>query len=192
MHRIKKHPDERPPLPITARRLAEHVNKNILPGFIAHLVHSTEVELSGCGDPNRRAELEGTLKFLRTRTSIKPRTAARWLNHLGFKWNRIARRGMYVDGHEREDVVKYRQADFIPKVLLYKRRAEIHLYDPTSGTWHDTSVNLRPGQKRIVFVNQDETLFYSADALRGVWEEASKPQIRAKSKGDRYVVRCEV
>ncbi len=96
---------------------------------------------------------------------------------------------MYVDGHEREDVVRYRQAIFIPKLVELQKRADQHLFDPAHGTWSTRSATLGPGQKRVVFVNQDETLFYCADALKGAWEETSRPQIRAKSKGDRWVLR---
>jgi hypothetical protein len=104
---------------------------------------------------------------------------------VGFQWNKVAKKGMYVDGHEREDVVKYRQGVYIPKLLDYKKRADIHLYDPVTGSWSVRNASLSPGQKRVVFVNQDETLFYSADGLRGAWEETNRPQIRTKSKGDR-------
>ncbi|RPB26482.1 hypothetical protein L211DRAFT_679939 [Terfezia boudieri ATCC MYA-4762] len=40
--------------------------------------------------------------------AISERTARIWLNKLGFQWKDI-RKGVYVDGHERGDVVAYRQ-----------------------------------------------------------------------------------
>ena len=40
--------------------------------------------------------------------SISMRTAVRWLHHLGFK-PRDHKKGVYIDGHEREDVIKHRQ-----------------------------------------------------------------------------------
>lgn len=40
--------------------------------------------------------------------SICERTAARWLNKLGFRLCHI-RKGVYVDGHEREEVVAARK-----------------------------------------------------------------------------------
>ncbi len=91
---------------------------------------------------------------------------------------------MYIDGHERDDVVTYRQGTFIPTLLRYKERANVHLYDPAAGSWAAREAKLGPGDSRVVFVNQDETLCYSADGLKGMWEEIGKPQIRPKSKGD--------
>jgi hypothetical protein len=41
------------------------------------------------------------------------RTARRWLEKLGFSWRKI-QKGVYVDGHERSDVVRYRQEVFLP------------------------------------------------------------------------------
>lgn len=42
-----------------------------------------------------------------TKKPLSERTARRWLIKLG--WRRtVVRKGVYMDGHEREDVVKYR------------------------------------------------------------------------------------
>jgi len=43
-------------------------------------------------------------------------TAKRWLGKLGWIYSRDGKR--YVDGHEREDVVKYRETVFIPRWLV--------------------------------------------------------------------------
>ena len=39
--------------------------------------------------------------------SIAKRTARRWLAGLGWRYGKL-KNGMYIDGHEREDVVEYR------------------------------------------------------------------------------------
>ena len=41
-------------------------------------------------------------------TSISLKTAQRWMEGLGYDWTNSPT-GLYVDGHEREDVVNYRQ-----------------------------------------------------------------------------------
>ncbi|KAF8471749.1 hypothetical protein BDZ91DRAFT_473229 [Kalaharituber pfeilii] len=46
--------------------------------------------------------------------SIKACTARRWLRKLSFRWRDI-KKGVYIDGHEREDVVQYRQLFFLPQ-----------------------------------------------------------------------------
>ena len=50
---------------------------------------------------------------------ICERTAARWLNKLGFRICHV-RKGVYVDGHEREEVVAARKEyiEFMEKEVL--------------------------------------------------------------------------
>ena len=45
--------------------------------------------------------------------SIKARAATAWLKKMGHSW-RDVKKVVYIDGHEREDVVKYRQEVFLP------------------------------------------------------------------------------
>lgn len=40
--------------------------------------------------------------------SISVRSARRWLHHLGFR-PVSHKKGVYIDGHERDDVVKHRE-----------------------------------------------------------------------------------
>lgn len=51
------------------------------------------------------------LPSLNIESTISEITAVRWLKKLGFKLRKVEK-GVYVDGHEREDVVKSRH-DFI-------------------------------------------------------------------------------
>lgn len=51
---------------------------------------------------------EHLLPELGIRGSICERTAARWLNKLGFRVCNV-QKGVYVDGHEREEVVAARK-----------------------------------------------------------------------------------
>jgi hypothetical protein len=41
----------------------------------------------------------------------------KWLNRLRFYATK-EKKGVYVDGHERADVIEYRQNDFLPKLAL--------------------------------------------------------------------------
>ena len=59
------------------------------------------------------------------RPLISERTAHRWMGRLGWRYGK-QKNGMYTDGHEREDVVQYRNA-FVQQFKQYKRR--FHLYD---------------------------------------------------------------
>jgi hypothetical protein len=62
---------------------------------------------------------------------IRARTARRWLEKLGFKYGTV-RKGVYIDGHERPDVVSYRKNVFIHKWKEIERRLVIFKED---GTW---------------------------------------------------------
>ena len=58
--------------------------------------------------PSEQAALEARIH------KIPPtRNAARWLNKLGYKYKEC-KKGVYKDGHERCDVISYRQNEFLP------------------------------------------------------------------------------
>jgi len=61
------------------------------------------------------ATLEGATSSLRNK-GISLSTAKRWLGTLGWIYSRDGKG--YVDGHEREDVEKYRETVFIPRWLV--------------------------------------------------------------------------
>ncbi|KAJ6579083.1 hypothetical protein DFH09DRAFT_1077377 [Mycena vulgaris] len=53
---------------------------------------------------------------------IKLRTAQSWMKKMGYRWRKEPR-GMYSDGHEREDVVNYRQNVFLPRWRALEARS---------------------------------------------------------------------
>ena len=69
------------------------------------------------------------------------------------------RKGVYVDGHEREDVVMYHQQVFLPRWKEYKHRLAIFKED---GTW-EPPAGLLPGKKTLIFVTHDESTFNAND-----------------------------
>jgi len=92
------------------------------------------------------------------RAGLSVRTAQRWLVKLGWQ-NRRLTKGVYMDGHKREDVKTYRQDVFLPKMAEYERMmvkwmlvgSELKREDPILG----------PGEKRIVPIFQDESSFHA-------------------------------
>ena len=52
--------------------------------------------------------------------NISSKTAQRWLNILGLRFGKFMK-GLYKDGHERDDVVKYRNA-FLQRMFFYEKR----------------------------------------------------------------------
>lgn len=76
---------------------------------------------------------------------ICEKTAGLWLKLLGFSAVDEMKKGVYIDGHEREDVVAYR-TQFVQTYYKYKMQG-----------------------MKIIF--QDETVFMSNDGQRRWWVE---------------------
>jgi len=62
---------------------------------------------------------------------IRGRTACRWLKQLGLKYGTVTK-GVYVDSHERPDMVEYWQTVFIPRWKELQQRFVVFKED---GTW---------------------------------------------------------
>ena len=77
---------------------------------------------------------------------------------------------MYIDGHEREDVKKYRVEKFMEKY----GGDDMNIVEPPE---------LSQGEKRHVLVVHDESLFYSNDGVSSMWVHPKHPPLRKKGKG---------
>ena len=58
---------------------------------------------------------------LKVTKGISIRTARRWLHREGFRYTEH-KKSLYYDGHERPDVVLYRQKEFLPAMESYRAR----------------------------------------------------------------------
>ncbi|KAH8922853.1 hypothetical protein BT69DRAFT_1297612 [Atractiella rhizophila] len=93
---------------------------------------------------------------------ISKRTARRWLETEGFKWTRY-KKGLYYDGHERLDVVKYRQelTDDPQEVIKV----------------------LPPSVKPVILVVHDETTCTANDGKTHSWMLEGRTKLRKKGQG---------
>jgi len=57
---------------------------------------------------------------VQTTDQISLRTACHWLIKLGWTYTKV-KKGVYVDGHEREDVKEYRNKEFLPAMAEFKK-----------------------------------------------------------------------
>lgn len=96
--------------------------------------------------------------------SISNRTARRWLIKLGWRRTRL-KKGVYMDGHERPDVVKYRQDVFLPAMAQYERLM-VHFIGPNL---ERVEPDLAPGEKRIIALMQDESTMHAGEYKSSVW-----------------------
>lgn len=122
--------------------------------------------------------------------AVSSRTAGRWMNHLGFHAQE-PKKGIYVDGHEREDVVKYRKT-FVSRMMDYKKRMTLYVGVncetalPPTGPNMIAPIMIAPPE--LVLVSHDESVFSSHDGRRLVWMEDGKPPIRPKGDGQSLMV----
>ncbi|KZP15579.1 hypothetical protein FIBSPDRAFT_750052 [Athelia psychrophila] len=102
---------------------------------------------------------------IRERTHFTKRislsTAQEWMHKLEYRWT-LTPKGQYVDGHERPDVVDYRQNKFLPEWSKYKDRTRDF---STEGPKHLPPPNLR----HAVFWFHDESQFYANDRRQQRW-----------------------
>jgi hypothetical protein len=95
---------------------------------------------------------------------ISERTARRWLIKLGWR-KTVIRKGVYMDGHEREDVVKYRNEVYLPAMAKFEDRMvrfegpELIRVDPV----------LKPGERSIKPYWHDECCFHANDNASSAW-----------------------
>lgn len=72
-----------------------------------------------------------------------------------------------MDGHERIDVVKYREEVFLPKMKLYERR--MVQFDFDGDKLHRTEPELTPGERVLIPMWQDESCFQANDYKKSAW-----------------------
>jgi len=123
-----------------------------------------------------------------TKPTISERTASRWLSKLDWQYGQ-PQKGMYVDGHEREDVVRYRKA-FVERWKEYEKR--FHLWDNNGDPLplpKGFPVPGAHGRFRLILVTHDESTFYQNDLQRSHWAHKSdKPTPQPKGDGQSLMV----
>lgn len=112
--------------------------------------------------------------------NIKVRTARRWLQRMGFEWKTIGK-GVYLDGHEREGVIAYRQTVMIPRWLeMREKRLE---YDPAQKSWSFSKLRVRSDvEKPMVLVTNDGSTFNANDGNRRRWLQKDQQPLRPRGK----------
>ncbi|KAF4737729.1 hypothetical protein FOZ63_010529, partial [Perkinsus olseni] len=101
---------------------------------------------------NRELELEGDDKYAE-------RTVCGWLHFLGYNVETVRKR-LYVDGHERPDVVADRE----------RFGQELDKVKPLLLTIDDESLEIEPNPNaRYILVSQDEKIHHSNDVQKRYW-----------------------
>ena len=115
---------------------------------------------------------------------ISLRTAMRWLHKLGFRPT-SHKKGAYVDGHEREDVVAHR-AEFLMKL---KELKESHLPPPPCSDEPAATPPLDAEfKKKLVLIYHDESIFSTNEGQHWMWASEDMAVLKPKTRGSGIMV----
>src|SRR6266849_2340561 len=102
-------------------------------------------------------------------------TAQRWMQKLDYRWTYSELKNQYIDGHEREDVVKYRNNVFL------LRWANVKAW---SWDWANGQSDPLLDKRWVVLWFHDESTFYANDRRLAHWiHKGEKPMPYAKGEG---------
>ena len=119
-----------------------------------------------------------------TQIIIRSRTARRWLCKLGYEYKDV-RKDVFVDGHERPDVVGDRK-NFLKKmeelkpymVEFYENGAiRLKTYPP------DCVVGDGGNRRHVIVITHDECTFSANDGVRRAWTRKGDTFLRPKGQG---------
>ncbi|PVH69714.1 hypothetical protein DL98DRAFT_379349, partial [Cadophora sp. DSE1049] len=118
-----------------------------------------------------------------SKKSLLGKTTAtyKWLNRLGFHAT-TEKKGVYVDGHEREDVIEYRQKEFLPQMAYFQSLTTNYEEDANKVLQPITPI-LSPGEKEHVLYYHDESCFHAKDYSTRIWLDENQQKMPSKSKG---------
>ena len=114
--------------------------------------------------------------------SLTASAAVAWLKKLGFEWKEV-RKGVYIDGHEKPEVIFEQQQCFLPQWKEFEKRMPKWL---PSGQIDTTP--LLAGQRLLIRVAHDECTFHSNDGVHHRWIHKDKHLIRNRSRGQGLMV----
>ncbi|CAG8828152.1 5034_t:CDS:2, partial [Cetraspora pellucida] len=101
----------------------------------------------------------------------------RWLNILGCRFEKY-KKGIYFDGHKREDVVEYWK-----RFLKEMRTLERRMVRYEGSIMEPILLVLGVGEQELILVTHDECSFCSNDGKRGIWVHDEKMPLRKKGNG---------
>ncbi|VDB84740.1 unnamed protein product [Peniophora sp. CBMAI 1063] len=106
-----------------------------------------------------------------------------------YRFGKLAN-GQYVDGHERDDVVEYRQHSYLPR--LWELESGLRQYDSATGrevSPDGTGSSIPWPPRRVVLWFHDESTFYANDRRWVGWAGPdAKATPRAKGEGQSLMV----
>ena len=102
-------------------------------------------------------------------------TASLWLHDVGFSYKQFSK-GVYFDGHERDDVVRQRKL-YLEKLASYSHRM-----------WTSHSPAPNPSSTPVIRIFHDESTFYANADQTFHWTDGSRQALKQKSLGQAVMV----
>lgn len=115
------------------------------------------------------------------KSSISLRTARNWMISIGYRYGNW-KKDVYVDGHEREDVLESRK-EFLAQMTNF--------FDNMAGFVGDSMVLTRAhisSEVEIVWVTHDESNLYAIDDIEKGWSSKAVPDLHKKGRGRSIMV----
>ena len=116
--------------------------------------------------------------------TVDLKTISRWMKKEGWRFKRY-RKGVYVDGHERADVVAYR--DLFLGIMLELRKHMIQYHDETQEPLQNPCIE-DGSLIQYVLVTHDECVFHSNDGNSSGWILNDEQPLRKKGLGKGLMV----
>ena len=137
----------------TPQRFQKHLNENVLP------------------------LLTGAIN-----TNVSENTARRWMHHVGYVYG-LWKKGVYIDGHERDDVKAYRKS-FCDMFLGYSDQMRFY----NGPNMEIESIPPNVDAPEVVWITHDESVFYANDDGGKGWCNSMNPDLHKKGKGRSIMV----
>ena len=109
-------------------------------------------------------------------------TAQRWLAKMKWRYTKM-KNGMYIDGHERDNIVTYRDM-FVHRWAEYEMR--FLLWDENGKPLPSPSLS---DSRRLILITHDESTFFQNDERKTCWShQDSRPAPKPKGDGQLLMI----
>lgn len=161
-------------------KLSEFSQEKMIPAAAKeYLNHITNVEIPKGLKKYMDLELFPWIHY-KVGKGISLSTARRMLHREGFFYTEH-KKSLYYDGHERPDVVKYRQEVFLPAMMEYRKQLVEYKVDNLDEEVRKPVSNYV--ERRLVLVPQDEMTTQANDGKRKSWVLDGEHALKKKGVG---------
>lgn len=114
--------------------------------------------------------------------TLSARTAVNWLHRMGYDWKEV-KKGIYKDGHERADVIQYRQEVFLKTLEELRPRMPFPIFNTAGEVVMIQKPSLPDSVTLCIPITHDECTCNANDGPHHHWIRGDENPIRSKSRG---------